>query len=258
MDRYDYSAELQTDRLLFPAKIDAALSYFQMEESEPKPTIAFTGPRLKLVAILFFGAWQSRFTLARERSMKKPTVKTIGDIMALDDASGPRVHEWSAWAMLHIISAATLSRLAGEIETSSNRDNKAVLEHRALVTGAILISVTFLESSINELFAEAKANPFATVRQLGPTIIERLASQAAESFLKKAPFLSKYQRVLRLAGKPNFNQGERPYSEVDALRKLRVELHTYRPNGDMREPSARVPIQTRQSIGWPVGFPEVA
>jgi hypothetical protein len=153
--------------------------------------------------------------------VEKPTDKTVADIFALlDDPQGPAVHEWSAWATLHIISAATLSRIAGEIEKSGSRDNKAVLEHRAVVTGAVLVSVTFLESAINELFAEAKANPFGNVRQLDQSIIAALASEKP----LKGSFLSKYQRALRLGGKPGLNQDKPPYSEVEALRKLRVGL----------------------------------
>ncbi len=156
-------------------------------------------------------------------------MRTIADIVTSGDAHGPRVHEWSAWAVLHLISAATLSRLAGEIEASTNRDNAAILGHRALVTGAILVSVTFLESTINELFAEARANPFASVRQLVATTIDRLGSEVSDTFLRKAPFLSKYQRALKLADQSRFKQSEKPYSEVEALRKLRIELQHQPP-----------------------------
>jgi hypothetical protein len=177
--------------------------------------------------------------------MERP-VRTIADILALKSPGAPGIHEWSAWAVLHIISAATLSRLAGEIEISGDRNDKRLIEHRALVTGAILISVTFLEAAINELFAEAKANPFANVRQLDPSIIDRLAAQVSDAFMRKVQFLSKYQRALRLAGKPSFNQGKEPYSEVNDLRRLRVELQhlppewryagTFGPNPDPNPP----------------------
>ena len=141
---------------------------------------------------------------------------------------GPiQTHGWEQWAQLHLLSANTLARLSAEIEAKPGPpDEDAWISHRAFVTGSIILTVVFMESAINELFAEAYANPFGTVQALGRPVLRNLGQR---TFSKRVAFLSKYQSALRIAGKPGFKQDAQPYKDADALRELRNELEHYTP-----------------------------
>ena len=138
-----------------------------------------------------------------------------------------QTHGWEQWAQLHLLSADTLAHLSAEIEAKPGPpDEEAWIMHRAFLTGSIILSVVFMESAVNELFAEAYANPFGTVQPLGRQIISDLGQR---TFSKRVAFLSKYQSALGIAGKPGFRQDAQPYKDADALRALRNELEHYTP-----------------------------
>lgn len=152
----------------------------------------------------------------------------INEMRSAEIGEGPiQTHGWEQWAQLHLVSADTLARLSAEVEAKPGPpDEEAWIRHRAFVTGSIILSVVFMESAINELFAEAYANPFGTVQALGQRVISGLGQR---TFTKRVAFLSKYQSALRIARKPGFKQDAQPYKDADALRRLRNELEHYTP-----------------------------
>jgi hypothetical protein len=64
------------------------------------------------------------------------------------------------YSISHVLGAAQLARLAENIERTYDGkwSDELFHEHRAYVTGSILLSASFLEATINEVFADADDN----------------------------------------------------------------------------------------------------
>ena len=132
----------------------------------------------------------------------------------------------------HMLSAAHFARQSAIIEknckdgiTDELRD-----EHRAYVTGAIIVSVASLEATITEVFISArdKDNIFKDFDHTIPNVLEELLDFVEWS----SKILQKYQFVLTAANKEAFDRGKSPYQEVDDLIQLRNALVHYKPEWD--------------------------
>ena len=107
----------------------------------------------------------------------------------------------------YLSSVNLFSRESARIEDeygASIPDQDVIHEHTAYVTGAIFLSVAFLEALVNE--------------SLGDLIEE----------VKNNSTLARFDLVLENAGKPKFERGREPYQGVKALIDLRNELTHYK------------------------------
>jgi hypothetical protein len=129
----------------------------------------------------------------------------------------------------HIFAGQHFASLARAIEVKgiSQGDEKSLQEHRSYVTAAILSAVTYLESSINELYHEAENGDQTTLQGLDGRAFQMLDQFWRE--IERASILHKYQTALLVAGKSRFDQGNQPYQDVDSLIKLRDALVHYKP-----------------------------
>jgi len=125
---------------------------------EPLYTVTFTTPEAWSVDVAADASIEGRsFLLAKGRSTGRlsarhgaanfPRKRT--DPFARQSAKMEREHRDKSW--------------------SHRNESGAFAEHRAYVTGAILAAVTFLEATINELFADtADKRAVGSVKQLHP------------------------------------------------------------------------------------------
>jgi hypothetical protein len=131
----------------------------------------------------------------------------------------------------HMASAAHFARQSAIIEKSYKDEitDELRAEHRAYVTGAIIVSVASLEATINEVFISArdKDNIFKDFDHTIPNVLEELLDMVEWSKI-----LQKYQFVLTAANKEAFDRGKSPYQEVDDLIQLRNALVHYKPEWD--------------------------
>lgn len=137
----------------------------------------------------------------------------------------------------HILAAAYFSRQSAQIEKkkdtiSSAYNDGSALEHRALIMACIASSVAFLESTINELFADAADSIHKSqhAKELDENTQRLMASLwDVENFGRSTSTLDKYQTVLRLAEKKKFDKGRNPFQDAKILIDLRNALSHFKP-----------------------------
>jgi hypothetical protein len=140
-------------------------------------------------------------------------------------------------SIYHILAAAYFARQCLKIElrkdeVSQKYDDNSAIEHRALVMACIASSVSFIETTINELFVDAAdtQHKSAHIRQLDNETQELLACLwEVESYGRTASILDKYQAALRLGKKPMFEKGKKPFQDVKVLIDLRNALVHFKP-----------------------------
>src|SRR5687768_2638692 len=105
----------------------------------------------------------------------------------------------------HLRAARYFAGQAAKIEQEQTPVPEGLMvEHRAYVTGAVLLSVAALESSINELYHEvisAETNTLKHFDSRGATLMVTMWDDT-----EKAPILEKYQRALVFAGRAVFEK----------------------------------------------------
>ena len=132
----------------------------------------------------------------------------------------------------HMLSAAHFARQSAIIEKNCKDEitDELRAEHRAYVTGAIIVSVASLEATINEVFISAiDTNLF---KDFDPTIPKVLAEFWTWDIVERSSILEKYRCVIAVANKETFYRGNTPYQEVNDLIKLRDALVHYKPEWD--------------------------
>ncbi len=137
------------------------------------------------------------------------------------------------FSVRYIQSAAVLCRLGYAIE-QEYRDNPDIpsdirLRHEAFMLNAVLSSVAFLESTINELYADAADGAPFSGDDREEVLLRTIAGRwKNEKNFDRAPLLTRYQKVLSLAEKPPFEEGDRAFDHVRDLIGIRNHLMHYR------------------------------
>src|SRR5208337_846854 len=85
------------------------------------------------------------------------------------------------------------------------------VKHRACVSGAVISSVAFLETSINEFYLEAEDKNKNSLAGLDDQVLSLLVRLWEE--LERKPILHKYQIALLVAGAQEFERGKPPYQD---------------------------------------------
>ena len=134
----------------------------------------------------------------------------------------------------HMLSAAHFARQSAIIETNYQDEITEELraEHRAYVTGAIIVSVASLEATISEVFISA-IDDDGLFKDFDPTIPKALAKFWDWCTVKRRPLIiEKYLLVLDMTDKEVFDRKKSPYQEVVYLIQLRNALVHYEPEWD--------------------------
>ncbi len=126
------------------------------------------------------------------------------------------------------------TKLSFRIE-SENKNKKvseeAKANNNAYVTGAIISSVAFLESTISELFWSAAKSLTGIAKELNENLRKRMAKIYNGFFntYKNMSTLDKYQYSLLLNGQNLFDKGMNPFQDVSLVIKLRNVLVHFEP-----------------------------
>jgi len=127
-------------------------------------------------------------------------------------------------------------------------DEHVTSVHRSYVTGAIILCVAGLESSVNEFYLEACDKNERKLQGLTSDDIHVLATWWQE--MEKRSLLTKYQTALKLTAKQTFDLGSNPYQDVGNLCFLRNALVHYKPEWD-GELDAHKKLQDRVQSRFP-------
>ena len=135
------------------------------------------------------------------------------------------------FSVRYIQSAATLCRLAYAIEQdylAGRRTADMQLRHEAFTLHAVLSAVSFLESTINELHADATDEEFIGAEEQHEALLRTIGREwhNPKNF-DRAPMLTKYQTILAIAGRPGFDDRDQAFANVRILVDLRNHLLHY-------------------------------
>ena len=137
------------------------------------------------------------------------------------------------FSVRYIESAALLCRLGYAIESSGRNSGEVsqedLLRHEAFILNSILSSVAFLECTINELYADAADDAYYYADN-GQELLLKTISEGwkNEKNFDRAPMVSKYQRILEIAGKSPFDDQDQAFANVRILSEIRNHLMHYK------------------------------
>jgi len=145
-----------------------------------------------------------------------------------------RIRTRMYYSQQHIQSAALFTRQSYQIESDYNGTplNELIVEHRSYVTGAIFAAVSFLESTINELFSDTVDHPDGDLASHLDSSTKLLMADMWKLRIPKTatyPIIDKYQIALTLARKALFDTEQALWKDVKTLIVLRNALIHYEP-----------------------------
>lgn len=137
------------------------------------------------------------------------------------------------FSVRYIQSAALLCQLAFKIEQESRHISEVpaeiLLRHEAFALNSVLSSVAFLESTINELYADAADEVSFSFDGKDDELLHHIhEAWTNEKNFDRAPLVTRYQKILTIADKPVFLEGDRAYDNVCDLISIRNHLMHYR------------------------------
>ena len=136
------------------------------------------------------------------------------------------------FSVRYLQSATLLCRLAFAIEQEYLRTGLASadtrLRHEAFTLNAILSSVSFLESTVNELHADATDEEYSAADEKHGTLLRTIGKQWHNTRnFDRAPMLTKYQTILAIVGQAGFTDGDQAFANVRILTEIRNHLLHY-------------------------------
>ncbi|MFA4824902.1 MAG: hypothetical protein WC593_07055 [Methanoregula sp.] len=137
------------------------------------------------------------------------------------------------FSVRYIQSAALLCQLAFAIE-QEYRGAKEVpadlqLRHEVFILNSVLSSVTFLESTINELYADVADEAYFFSDEKHEALLRLICEKwKNEKNFDRAPLLNKYQKILLIAGKPPFDEDDPAFANLRSLIEIRNHLMHYK------------------------------
>jgi hypothetical protein len=137
------------------------------------------------------------------------------------------------FSVRYIQSAALLCRLGFAIE-QEYRGKATVpfdiqLRHEAFILNSVLSTVSFLESTINELYADIADEAYFFTNDEQEALLRKIAlGWKNEKNFDRAPLLTRYQKILTLAQKQPFDDGDQAFANVRDLIEIRNHLMHYK------------------------------
>ncbi len=137
------------------------------------------------------------------------------------------------FSVRYIQSAAVLCRLGYGIEQAGRGGNTLpadqYLQHEAFVLNALLSTVAFLESTVNELYADAADDAYFFADAEHEALLQTIAEKwRNEKNFDRAPLITRYQRILEIAEKSPFDEGDLAFDNVRELVEVRNHLMHYK------------------------------
>jgi len=103
------------------------------------------------------------------------------------------------------------------------------LSHEVFILNSILSSVAFLESTINELYADAADDAYFFTDKKNEVLLQTIGEKwRNEKNFDRAPLVNKYQKILMIADKPGFDDNNPVFSDIRSLIEIRNSLMHYK------------------------------
>jgi len=137
------------------------------------------------------------------------------------------------FSVRYIQSAALLCRLAFAIEHEYREAEEVPadpgLRHEVFILNSVLSSVAFLESAISELYADAADEAYIFADEKHEALLRLIGEKwnNTKNF-DRAPVLTRYQKILVIAGQPVFDEGDSAFANVRDLIEIRNHLMHYK------------------------------
>ena len=149
----------------------------------------------------------------------------------IDDESAIRFRD--CFSVRYIQSAAVLCRLGYQIEKqyseSGEVSEEALIRHEAFILNSILSAVAFLESIINELYSDAVDKAYIFYDDKNEILLKTIGEKwNNEKNFDRQPLISKYQKILLIAGAPEFDDDDPAFANVRNLIEIRNFLMHYK------------------------------
>ena len=137
------------------------------------------------------------------------------------------------FSVRYIQSAALLCRLGLDIEKNKEKTGQItaemILRHEVFILNSLLSSVAFLESTINEFYADAADDAYFFCDEKNETLLRTIREKwRNEKNFDRAPMITKYQKILDIAGKPPSCEQDPVFLEVRNLIEIRNYLMHYK------------------------------
>lgn len=138
------------------------------------------------------------------------------------------------FSLQHIQSAALFARQCYQIEKNYGGIFSAdlIADHWSYVTGALFAATSFLEATINEVFADTVDHPDGELAShLDATTKELMADMWKRDIPRTAHYqiIEKFQIALTLARKPLLDLSRSPFQDVQTLIIMRNDLIHFEP-----------------------------
>jgi len=136
------------------------------------------------------------------------------------------------FSVRYIQSASLLCQLAFAIEQEYREAQEIPpdlqLRHEVFVLNSVLSSVSFLESTINELYADVADEAYYFADEKHEALFRLIGEKwKNEKNFDRAPLLTKYQKILTIAGMPSFYEGDPAFANLIILIEIRNHLMHY-------------------------------
>jgi hypothetical protein len=137
------------------------------------------------------------------------------------------------FSVRYIQSAAVLCRLGHSIEQAGKRTDvipqDRVIRHEAFILNAILSTVAFLESTVNELYADAADDAYFFADEEHEALLRTIGERwRNEKNFDRAPLITRYQKILEIAERPPFDERDQAFANVRQLIEIRNHLMHYK------------------------------
>jgi hypothetical protein len=157
------------------------------------------------------------------------------------------------FSVRYIQSATLLCRLGYRIEKDFAKSGKISdeerLRHEVFILNSILSSVAFLESTINELYADAADDAFFFTDEKNEMLLKTIGEKwRNEKNFDRAPLVNKYQKILAIADKSPFNEDNPVFSDIRTLIEIRNYLMHYKREWVVVQ-KIRMPVDSTETHG---------
>lgn len=133
------------------------------------------------------------------------------------------------YSIQHVQAAAYLTRRAAKIEADlTDETSPEAVALKAYVSSALFSSVAFLEALANEIYADAIRPEGGHLSELEERDRAMIAGLGEAEPVQKASILSKYDLLLRAAGKSPLPTDRDPHQATATIIRLRNEIVHYK------------------------------
>jgi hypothetical protein len=137
------------------------------------------------------------------------------------------------FSVRYIQSAALLCQLAFAIEqeyrVAQEIPEDLRLRHEVFVLNSVLSSAAFLESTINELYADAADGAYFYADENHEALLRTIGERwRNEKNFDRAPLFDKYQKILAIAEKFPFDENDQAFANLRILIGIRNHLMHYK------------------------------